>query len=206
MKKLSLVFVIAVACLSSGTLRAQVYDGRVQFDTAQQVATMLDYPVSAVRLAVPASVVTGFAQTTDGIHVYGTDLGPITISVGLNSVAEWEVTWEYTVSMMADNSGFIIELDITANSITALGQAPVHTKKIMMRQADVAQKFKNRNYSMMQALYGTQWFYDWLYHNVMSPLFQTVVAMPASPYDFYRNDLPNGHVEIGAVIIAPGPG
>lgn len=205
------LLILGVLSFLLTTLLAQEYDGNVELNTAAQVSSMIPFvPEAAVSLVVPQAKVAGFTYTTNGVVLYGENLAPDVPAVveipggnlipGVDSL-KGEITWRYTGERLADSSGFVINLEINITWSSPATQLPRHKSVLMLNSNEMDQLFKHRQYSMYQALYGTQWFYDWVNSNYASPLFQSVVYMNGIPYAYYKNDLRIFKVFIGDPIV-----
>lgn len=187
--------------------RGQVWDGRVSVDTAQQVAVQTDYPVAAVSLFIPSATITNVVEGASGVTLAGSNLEG-TVTIGAPSLAQYDVTWKYSADKMADGSGFVIFQDTTTKLTLATQSTPIQTRRIVLDPQGFYAKFKNRQYAMYMALYSSQWFYDWISRNLMSPLFtSTVWLYPGPDYSIYTNTLTpyTETITLGPLIILPPP-
>jgi hypothetical protein len=149
---------------------------------------MVGYNPAAVAAVVPAATITELNDTTSGIILTGSNLEG-TLTMGIPGLASYDVTWKYSGEKMADGSGFIVIQDIAMKLTAVVQSTPIQSRRIILNQSGVYNKFNNRQYAMYQALYGSQWFYDWISRNTASPLFNSTITLPPGSYVLYQNTL-----------------
>lgn len=190
-------------------VRAQIWDGRVVANTGTVVAGMTNYPIDVVNAVVPAASINGFVEGTSGITLIGGNLSN-TVTISAPVLGSAEVTWNYSIIKLADNSGYALIQEVSVKFvINGVLSTPITTRNILLDAAGMRDKFKHRQYSMQIALYSSPWFYDWMNRNFSSPVWTMNIGLYTGNYSYYNNQLspyiPDGTVTIGPVVII-GPG
>jgi hypothetical protein len=183
----------------------QVWDGRVSIDTAKDVANLLNYPPDAVRKFISSATFTGFIDGANPVLMGGNLEG--TLELGIPEVSRYNVTWKYSVEKMADGSGYVIVQDLTAKLTLVVQDTPIQQRRLIMDTQQVYSKFKNRQYAMAMALYGSPWFYDWMAHNTQSLLFSSTIILNPGDYSIYTNTVRPTYetITIGPVFVIGPP-
>lgn len=192
--------------LSVGLLAsAQEWDGAVTIDTPKRIAELVDVLSEFdANLLFDAVLVEGFTTTANGVITHGDEVtGSRQLGPDFRNI---EITWEYSVERLADNSGYVLIETITVTDDALLVDKTTTSSRVVLDRQQCSEVFRNRQYSMQIAMYSSQWFYDWMYRNYASSIWtQEIDLYTGGLYDYYTNKLspyaPFGTVTIGPLIL-----
>ncbi|WP_309027402.1 hypothetical protein [Pelagicoccus enzymogenes] len=167
------------------------------------MAELSGYPQSVVEQVIPNATITAVIQGSPNTLV-GTNLNDF-VELGVTGLADIKAEWKYNVVKLEDGSGFVITEWVKVTP-TAGGQSSSTSKTtIVVNNAQFNEHFRHREYWTQVALYTSQWFYDWLYKNYSSPVYNQMIHLYPGGYDFYNNQLrpwnPQGAVTMGPIMV-----